>query len=333
MKRGVVSMMSMCVLFVGMIRVSSVHAQEVLGVHLLHPSEITQAKELLRTEENKDQWMYITIPFVLEDLNRLREWQQFFSLAREYRFKPIIRLGTRYNPETQSWDRPTRKDIVNLVGGIDHLEWPDESDKIVVIFNEPNHAKEWGGKIDAVGYARTLQFAIDWLVTTDQAYRVLPAGLDLAASNGRDVTTNLPTAEALEYLRTMLQAEPRIAETIGGWNSHSYPNPGFSGRPTDTGKLSLRGWESELLVLKEFSTRDIGVYITETGWEENNTTRRWIKGYYAYAVDHVWSDPRIQAVTPFVLNGSPGPFERLSFFDASGKPTLSFDAFRQALIE
>ena len=43
------------------------------------------------------------------------------------------------------------------------------------------------------------------------------------------------------------------------------------------------------------------------------------------------SDPRIRAVTPFVLRGSPGAFTLFSFLDAGGKPTRQFDAFQKAM--
>ena len=49
-------------------------AQEVrppaLGVHILHPGEITDAAALIKTEANRDQWTYVTLPLSLDDLER-----------------------------------------------------------------------------------------------------------------------------------------------------------------------------------------------------------------------------------------------------------------------
>lgn len=302
---------------------AQVSAAEVLGVHILSTGELDAASRLVKTEERKDQWDYVTIPFTFADIPRRVEWQRFFYQARELKFQPIVRLATRF--EDDAWIVPTRKDIVQMAAALSSLDWPIPEERIVVVFNEPNHENEWGGSLDPEAYAGILQFTVDWLHTEQKNYVVLPAGLDLAAPNGRD------TMEAFTYLGRMFRAYPEVLETLDGWTSHSYPNPAFSASPTATGKTSLRGYQHELEFLKRYTNKDFPVYITETGWVENRSTARWLPQYYQYAVDHVWSDPRVRAVTPFVLQGAPGAFAQFSFFDAEGKPTQQFDAYQKAL--
>ncbi len=298
-------------------------ASEVLGVHILSTGELDAAQSLVKTETRKDAWDYVTIPFTLDDIHRKTEWQRFFYQARDMKFQPIVRLATRF--QNGVWVVPTRKDIVDMVTVLSTLDWPQPHERIVVVMNEPNHVKEWGNRIDPAQYAHILQFAADWMHTEMLGYVVLPAGLDLDAPNGN------ATMEAFTFLERMIDVEPRVLNSLDGWTSHSYPNPAFSAPPTQTGKNSLRGFEFELAFLKKYSDREFPVYITETGWVETQKTKRWLPQYYQYAVDHIWSDPRVRAVTPFVLKGAPGSFAQFSFYDSSGKPTLHFNAYQKAL--
>ena len=175
-----------------------VMAGEVLGIHILHPYELNDAIGLLKTERNKDEWVYITIPYSLDDINKKDEWQAFFTKCRENKINPIVRFVTK--PEGSNWAIPTTKDIVRLTAGLSALEWPT-SERLVIVFNEPNHAKEWGGKIDPIEYAEKLRFAIEWLKTEGKGYRVLPAALDLAAPNGSE------TMEAFNYWQKRKDSE------------------------------------------------------------------------------------------------------------------------------
>ena len=111
------------------------------------------------------------------------------------KFQPIVRLVTRF--EHDAWIVPTRKDIVDMVAVLSKLDLPQPSERIVIIFNEPNHTKEWGGHIDPVEYAQVLQFAADWMHTEMLGYVVLPAGLDLDAPNGKTtMEVSLPILNA-----------------------------------------------------------------------------------------------------------------------------------------
>ncbi len=134
-------------------------------------------------------------------------------------------------------------------------------------------------------------------------------------------------------MKNMVLEDSSIFSYIDAWNSHSYPNPGFSASPLLSGKNSLRGFEHELAFLDQYLEKKLPVYITETGWVETKKTGGWLSQYYKYAVQHIWSDVQVKAVTPFVLNGAPGTFEEFSFYDKNGNPTKQFYALRKAIEE
>lgn len=316
------AILSFLITFFFVSTVSNVFAYEnVLGVHILQPQEIDAAKDLI-TSENDDEWQYLTIPLTLNDLEKHDEWQEFFNKARERKIIPLVRLATRF--ENGSWQRPNRKELVSLVGFLSKLDWPTDK-KHIIVFNEVNHAKEWGGQVDPASYAETLAFVSSWARSENNGFVILPAAMDLAAPNFG------PTREAFSYLSELYQIDDKIFDSIDVWNSHSYPNPGFSSPPTRTGQNSLIGFRYELDFLKNKTGKDFDVFITETGWEENPSTSRWLESYYTYALQHIWSDSRVVAVTPFVLQGAPGPFEKFSFLDGNSQPTKQYKALQAAL--
>ncbi len=294
---------------------------QVLGIHILRPDELTQASALLQNSENED-WQYVTIPLSLNDLEKQAEWQTFFDEAKTRRVIPLVRLVTRF--ENGAWQVPTRRDVTDLIHFLDTLNWPTDQ-KHIIVFNEVNHKAEWGGNLNPEEYSQILEFTSNWAHTNQSGYVVLPAAMDLAAPNGKD------TMEAFTYLKQMLAANPEIFKVVDAWNSHSYPNPGFSSSPTRTAQNSLRGFEHELAFLKQHTGTDYQVYITETGWIENRQTARWLESYYSYAMQHIWSHPQVVAVTPFVLRGAPGPFSGFSFLDKNDKPTIQYTALQKAL--
>lgn len=293
-----------------------------LGVHLLETNELAAAKQLVVTDQSTDEWHYVTIPFTLDDVNQEQEWRQFFISAQEYRLIPIVRLATRF--ENEAWQVPTRKEVTTLIDALAKLDWPTDQ-KHIIVFNEVNHAPEWGGRLDPAEYARTLRFAADWAHSENAGFVVLPAAMDLATSNGKTTT------EAFTYLSAMLAADPEIFGHIDAWNSHSYPNPAFSAAPQKYGQNSLRGYQTELAFLGGYVDQGFDVYITETGWEDNTATSRWLSAYYEYAIQHIWSDERIKAVTPFILKGDPGPFSRFSFLSGDDQPTHQYRSLQTAL--
>lgn len=296
---------------------------DVLGIHILNPYELQDAKALLAHDDAAaEEWHYVTIPLSLNDLSKHKEWQKFFDQARQMRVIPLVRLATRV--ENAMWQAPTRDEVVQLLDFLNELEWPTE-DRYIIVFNEVNHAKEWGGRIDPQEYAEVLRFSSMWAQAQQKNYIILPAAMDLASPNGRE------TMEAFTYLNRMYAHDPDIFSFIDVWNSHSYPNPGFSASPYRNGQNSLRGYQYELNYLKQKTQREYQVFITETGWAETPATVRQLESYYTYALENIWNDPRIIAVTPFLLRGDPGPFSVFTFLDANSQPTRQYLALQSAL--
>ena len=292
------------------------------GAHVLRAEEMSRVAELLGPQNQ--QPVYVTVPFTLADTQRLVVWQQAFDRAREKNVIPIVRLATEFNSETQAWEVPTKKNIVDFSRALNSLQWPQEQ-RHVILFNEPNHAKEWGGKIDPHEFARISLFAAQWFQTDQKSYVVLPAAMDLAAPDGK------VTKEAFGYWREVLGSKPELLDMLSAWNSHSYPNPGFASAPQRTAQNSLRGFQHEISFLQRYSSRDWSVYITETGWDSSAISDRQLLPYYRYAIANIWSSSQVVAVTPFLLAGSPGPFSGFSLVDQEGKPTTQGKAFTQAL--
>lgn len=303
----------------GLLRAPLAHAQgEVLGIHLLSPAELPQAQKLLETKENTAH--FVTLPITFDDLNYKSRWQNFLNEAHDAHIKPLIRLTTRF--ENGAWVVPNQADIMRYASFLSSLDWKDE-ELTIILFNEPNHANEWGNKLDPEGYVRIADFATDWFKTESKKYIVLPAGLDLSANNSSG------TMDEFSYWKRAIAERPEFLEKLDGWTSHSYPNPGFSSNPWKTDKGSLRGYQHELSFLGEYTKKEFPVYITETGWNTYQLSNWEVQRYYEVAYKQIWStDARIRAVTPFLLQGAPGTFAPFSFLDARGNPTKSYDVYK-----
>lgn len=286
-----------------------------LGVHLLDPQEL----EYILPYRSDSTRFFVTVPLSMND-RRVDVWEKFFETCFKTGITPLVRWVTEF--EGNSWKVPTRKQIVDATYFLNTVNWPGR--RIVILWNEPNHAKEWGGNLDPENYADIASFAAGWLKTERVSYEVLPAGLDLAAPNGSD------TMDSMRYIERMHAARPELFELIDGWTSHSYPNPDFSSTPYRTGKNSLRGFELELNKLKSLTGRDFSVYITETGWRSTRLTSRLLPSYYKYAATHIWSKPEVHAVTVFLLRGFNGPYAEFSLLNSANEPTVQMKALLDA---
>lgn len=328
MKWVVVAAMAWCWVVLGATPVWAASSPPPMGIHILHPEEIDQVRPLLGTtvptESQEAQWNYVTVPFTLDDIDRRAQWQHFFRVAGQDKLIPLVRLATRF--EHGSWQVPTRYDMVRQLQALNAYDWPT-AERHVIAYNEVNHAGEWGGTIDPPEYARTLRFLLDWTATEPEQYVVLPAALDLAAPQYGAAST----WDAFAFWRAVHESDPTVLADLTVWNSHSYPNPAFSAPPTATGRNSLRGFEHELRLVSELTGRELPVYITETGWRATRATERYLPGYYSYAMRSIWSHPQVRAVTPFILQGAPGPFAEFSFLSESRQPTSNYLAFQYAL--
>lgn len=288
------------------------------GIHIISPTseEASHSAELVNTNGS---WGYVTLLIESTDRNT-QKWQSFFDELRRRRLIPIVRIAT--HPEGDFWKRPTEGEENEWAEFLNNLNWPTKN-RYVIIYNEPNHATEWGNTVDAKNYAQTLDKTIRALRAKSDDFFILNAGFDASAPEKRPAYQDQYT-----FMQEMNTAVPGIFNKLDGWSSHSYPNPGFVGSPNDTGRKSIRGYIWELEVLKELGVqKDLPVFITETGWKHSEGRETdaslpsldKVNEYYKQAFEQVWNDERIVAVTPFLLNYQDPPFDHFSFKRYSGE--------------
>jgi len=283
-----------------------------LGIHVLHPDEIETAAKLVNNDQ-KSSWGYITVPIQAGDRNRPK-WIRFMEQARNQKIIPIIRIATFANGP--NWAEPNNYDLTDFANFLNDLPWPTKN-RYVVIFNEVNRADEYGGFINPENYADILTNAVTVFKTRSENFFILPAGLDNAAANSNN-SLNWST-----YLNRMHAHQPEIFNLIDGWTSHAYPNPGFSASPLLSGSNKINSFLSDLAYIKKFTNKNLPVFITETGWSNQNLVEDRIANYYELAFSRVWNHPNIVAVTPFLLQASTPPFNQFSLLK-DNHPTAAF---------
>lgn len=316
------------------------------GIHILEPSDLPKAQELVNSSGG--DWGWVTVVIRDDDMHH-DKWQDFMDQCRLLHLVPLVRIATHL--EKESWVKPKIGDSSKWVEFLNNLNWPT-ADQYVIIFNEPNQAKEWGGEINPKEYAEILsEFIKKFHIPKkfpegnilDFKFQILNAGLDLAAPNSKT------TMNSYDFMKQMDEEVPGIFDMLDGWASHSYPNHGFLGKPWDEGKTSIRGYYWELNYLKQLGVKkELQVFITETGWPHgmSNVKCRMSKQqgkkckstyydeekvaeYIKYAFEHVWlKDERIRAVTPFVLNYPERLFSDFSWLDKEGNPYPQFDTLK-----
>lgn len=261
------------------------------GIHIADVNDIPDTAALVNSSGG--DWGYVTV--VLQDNDQDQgKWQNIFNQMRRLHLIPIIRLAT--HPKGNYWIKPQLVDAQSRAEFLNSLNWPIEN-RYVVLFNEPNHAKEWGNAIDPEEYARIFVEYAGALKSMNEDFFILPAGLDASAP------TSSQTLDMVEFIKRMTQEKPEFFDLVDGWTSHSYPNPGFAGAPTAFGRGTIRSYLWELSLLQ----KNLPVFITETGW--TNTPA----GNLRLAGSTVWQDPNIVAITPFVFNYQSYPFEQFSW--------------------
>lgn len=275
------------------------------GVHILEPSEIEAAAALVNTSGG--QWGYITIPIRTDDRDPVK-WRQFFIKSGQLKLIPIVRLATFVYKDT--WVAPTAYDLVDYANFLSDMPWPTRN-RYIVLFNEPNHAKEWGGSVDPGGYATLLIQAKAIFTSRSSEYFLLSAGLDMSAP------TNHTSTDALLFWRQMTTAQPAWAKSVDGYSFHAYPNPAFSSSPTSSSRYGLKSYSYELRLLASLGIPAKPVFITETGQLGQ-------AGFFTTAFTSVWTEPTIVAVTPFLLFAGSGDFARFSLLDTNRRPTVSY---------
>jgi len=280
-----------------------------LGIHIAELTDLKDTANLVNS--NQGDWGYVTLVIQDGDKNP-GKWQEIFDTMRRLHLIPIVRLAT--HPEGDSWKIPQKEDAKRWVSFLDSLIWPVEN-RYVVLFNEPNHSKEWGNTINPEQYADVALLYAKAFKEKSSDFFILPAGLDMSASSDGKAL------DGAEYIKRMYSSNTEFFSVIDGWTSHSYPNPGFSGSPWATGRGTIAGFVWELDYLKNLGiTKPFPLFITETGWAHNQgkftggrLSPNEVAGNLTLAATGVWNDPRIVAITPFLLNYQGSPFDNFSW--------------------
>lgn len=287
------------------------------GIHILETTQVQTADKVVNS--NGGDWGYMTIVLRQDDFDR-QKWQAFMDECRTRHVIPIIRIATYMQPNG-TWAKPQEKELSKWPEFLNSLIWPVKQ-QIVTVFNEPNHAKEWGGQLSPQEYARHLSILIKEFKDLNPNFYILNAGLDQAAGN------TAGTLDEAGYLRWMAVEVPDIFNQLDGWASHSYPNHGFIGTAKDSGKASIVGYQWELSFLKELGlTKNLPVFITETGWPHQEGVSKDNNLYNANRVAEltadafsIWEeDNTVQAITPFVYSYPVEPFDHFSWAKENGE--------------
>lgn len=269
------------------------------GIHLAQPhlEALEQAAKLVNS--NGGDWGYITL-VIQENDRKFDKWQEIFNHLRKLHIIPIVRLATQ--PEGEVWRRPKKEEAKDWTDFLNSLNWVVKK-RYIVLFNEPNHGSEWGGEVDAKNYTEVaIEFAKK-LKEKNPDFFIMLAGLDASAPSWP------PGMEDEErFIKQILNLKFEILNYIDGWASHSYPNPGFSGSPWDSGRGTVKTYEWELNLLESLGVnKKLPVFITETGWKRGD--EEGVAENLRNVFQTVWgNDSRIMAVTPFVLDYQSEPF-------------------------
>jgi hypothetical protein len=282
-----------------------------IGIHITDDSDLTAANALVNSQNGT--WGYVTLVIREDDRNR-EKWQHTFDELREKQLIPLVRLATKMS--STSWTAPTKEQAKEWAQFLNSLNWVVKN-RYIILFNEPNHAKEWGGTIAPHQYVEVADAFITELKLVSEDFFILPAGFDLMAPN------SMSTMEVSRYYNLMHAFNPTIFTRFDGWTSHAYPNPHFSASPDATGKTSIRGHRWELNFLKQYGVKkDLPLFITETGWNADNlkssrnlTVASKLEAYWLTAFNQAFIDSNIVAVTPFILRYLNPPFTGFSWID------------------
>jgi hypothetical protein len=280
-----------------------------------------RADELINS--NGGDWGYVLIPYNVKDRDESK-WEKVFDQLREKHLIPVIQL---HDVDVKNYKSQT-KDAAEFLNS---FVWPIRY-KYVSVYNEPNDAKFWYGRIDPSEYARILDYTVETFKRENSDFFMMNGAFNVsAASNGTEM-------DAFQYMKLMDKEVDGIFNKLDGWASHSYPQPNFSGNPNTQGRMGIRAYDAELSFLKSELglDKELPVFITETGWahaegEIHNTSYlpvSKIADYFKQAY-YIWlKDPRVRAVMPFTVWYEP-PFDHFSWLNRDGVPYEHFIAIKE----
>jgi hypothetical protein len=247
---------------------------------------------------NGGDWGYITVVWTIEDRdarNAEYNFQQFLDRCFEHHVQPIVRVGTRFSRSNRpgnsppgskgaegTWSRPDWDEPKRWRTFFEQATWPTRHAWIIV-GNEPNLGREWGGAVDAAGYARYLAHFLDTFQDAPR-FDVVSGALDISNH------TALPEMQdALEFLDLMGETVPGIFARLPAWASNPYRV--VSGGPG--ARYTHLAYEAEF----DRIGREMPVLITEAGHLETGDEHE-IAQFYAEAFRDWMADPKVVAATP-----------------------------------
>ncbi|MBP9702995.1 DUF192 domain-containing protein [Candidatus Woesebacteria bacterium] len=286
-----------------------------MGVHILHPSEIDNAAKLVNSSGG--EWGYVTVPIQPVDRDLIK-WQQFMKECKDKKVIPIIRITTI--PTGGTWDTGQDTDLVDFANFLNELEWPTEN-RYIILFNEVNQSREWGGVVDPRKYTDIVKNARTIFKERSEHFFLLGPALDDALP---DSTTSM---SAKRYLAAMYSHDSSVWSYFDGFATHSYSNPGFAQPPRQN---TSPGITSYRYFFTQFKLADKPVFITETGWDQTKVSEAKLKEYWNTAWGIWGSDQRVVAITPFVLDGGEA-FPIHSLTKSDGNLSVSGQAIKEII--
>lgn len=286
------------------------------GIHITDESDLKSAAELVNSSGG--DWGYATL-VIREDERDTKRWQNFFDEMRRLHLIPIVRIASKQGDGF--WTKLNLDEIDGWVGFFNSLNWVVQN-RYIIVGNEVNLGHEWGGKADPKEYADYLDKFTQKLKSANSDYFIMAAGLDSNAKNNKtDMDEN-------SFLIKMTEEKPGIWDKMDGFSSHSYPYKPLSSK--DDNK-TLKHFEWELNTIKFLGAKkQLPVFITETGWMKGkgNYTEAEIAAEITSASESVWNDPKVVAVTPFVLDYTAHPFDAFSWIRSDGSRYSFFYTYK-----
>lgn len=294
------------------------------GIHILFPSELAQAAQLVNAKEG--EWGYVTIPIQTGDKD-LEKWQAFMDDAKKLKLIPVVRLATQGDREnTAVWSKPTKTEVLDFANFLDSLNWPVEN-RYVIVYNEMNRFDEWGGEApNPKEYADILSYAIEVFKDRNPNFYMIMGGLDNASPNDR-----VKYMDNLVYMEEMVEYNPQIFNKIDAFSSHSYPNPGFVAPPLQNKVEGVTTYQFEYNLINSHTRTRKPVFITETGWDSKKLPEDLIAQYYQITYENFWNKDKdkIVAITPFLLNSQGGGAFDIFSFVKDGRQTKYYTIAEQ----
>jgi hypothetical protein len=257
-----------------------------IGINLIRWTEnqyLWAASDLVNS--GGGDWGYITITLVDQDRYDHSRLQRILDQCAHRHLTPIIRVATRFDTITESWSRPEWNDPYQWRELFSALRWPTTL-KYIVVGNEPNLGREWGGEVDPAGYARYLEKWLD-VFADESSFRIFNGALD--ASNDTSMPDRM---DEFEFIDAMREAAPGLVDRLHGWASNPY-HFWWGTEP----RFTYKAYEVEL----DYLGRDMPVIVMEFHAFEIDEPQM-VAEYYAEAYDYWLADPRIMAITPFFWN-------------------------------